>query len=859
MSAGPAVYFVSKPYLTEGEQDRRLTFDITVIDDDGLTITNNNSYRVEINDTLGLIVPGRTEFRDNRGKTLIKSHFTMKNSKPVADNYTVEVVLENWSYRPHGDPVMSKKFVTRYLIHNTTIHVIKPPTVNLDIAAAKYSMLTALRSESEETSRETNYILQKTQLMDLQDVVTVTRSGHIYVNDSARLRSTHQTMAHLVVKETQKEIITKEFILNIRLTDNISKRGNRPCGLHNGEKVHPALNVLFALVRWTEGNWAARSTDTCVTSCGYGAVLGVCQWDVRKHVANYSQCTPSVETCPDEFCSELEMLNVHICPQDCEEGAPRRNRTVIPLDLEETNQNECLHDSGPCVSSAGQTAEDESEEVVCSISCKTGLAVSMSILLIAAVVLGLGLTAWNRTRKREPMALKHVSSLVSMAAVPSDYIVDDARDTRQHANRPNSSPASGQCPAKIALGQDVFEDKWEFPRCYLTLEHVIGEGEFGQVVRAQAFMLNGQEGNSVVAVKMLKPDASGAEYQDLVSEFQLLKEVDHPNVIKLLGVCTQKGPLYVIVEYCELGSLRSFLRSAKLKSRGRSWEDKQRSGGSDASPQAINFTRTLTFRDLLSFAWQISKGMDYLASLKIVHRDLAARNVLVTEGLKMKISDFGLSRDVYEADAYLKMSKGRMPVKWMAPESLYAQIYTTKSDVWSYGIVLWEVVTLGASPYPGIPPERLFPLLSTGYRMDRPEDCPDELYAIMQKCWKAEPENRPHFSTLREILDHLLQQNTEYLELSEDKYFLSSLEIDDRRAKVSPSYGNVCSLNKCQPDAYVSSNWPGEELGDNECPEMSKLLIPCENDLEVTKRHIYCNDGPKICDRLLVHENLTYV
>ncbi|KAH9520000.1 hypothetical protein Btru_071453 [Bulinus truncatus] len=404
-----------------------------------------------------------------------------------------------------------------------------------------------------------------------------------------------------------------------------------------------------------------------------------------------------------------------------------------------------------------------------------------------------------------------------------------------------------------------FEDKWEFPRCYLTLEHVIGEGEFGQVVRAQAFMLNGQEGNSVVAVKMLKPDASGAEYQDLVSEFQLLKEVDHPNVIKLLGVCTQKGPLYVIVEYCELGSLRSFLRSAKLKSRGRSWEDKQRSGGSDANPQAIHFTRTLTFRDLLSFAWQISKGMDYLASLKIVHRDLAARNVLVTEGLKMKISDFGLSRDVYEADAYLKMSKGRMPVKWMAPESLYAQIYTTKSDVWSYGIVLWEVVTLGASPYPGIPPERLFPLLSTGYRMDRPEDCPDELYAIMQKCWKAEPENRPHFSTLREILDHLLQQNTEYLELSEDKYFLSSLEIDDRRAKVSPSYGNVCSLNKCQPDAYVSSNWPGEELGDNECPEMSKLLIPCENDLEVTKRHSYCNDGPKICDRLLVHENLTYV
>ncbi|KAI8796645.1 proto-oncogene tyrosine-protein kinase receptor Ret, partial [Biomphalaria glabrata] len=357
-------------------------------------------------------------------------------------------------------------------------------------------------------------------------------------------------------------------------------------------------------------------------------------------------------------------------------------------------------------------------------------------------------------------------------------------------------------------------------------------------------------------------DASGAEYQDLVSEFQLLKEVDHPNVIKLLGVCTQKGPLYVIVEYCELGSLRSFLRGAKLKSKARSWEDKQRIGGTDGSSQVTSTTRTLTFRDLLSFAWQIAKGMDYLASLKIVHRDLAARNVLVTEGLKMKISDFGLSRDVYEADAYLKMSKGRMPVKWMAPESLYAQIYTMKSDVWSYGIVLWEIVTLGASPYPGIPPERLFPLLSTGYRMDRPDDCPEELYAIMQKCWKGEPENRPNFSTLRDILDHLLQQKTDYLELSNEKYFISSLENDNRKPHLNPTYGNVCSINKCQPDAYVTSQWPVEEFGENQCPEMSKLLIPCENDLEVTsqsKRHSYCNDGTKVCDRLLVHENLTYV
>eukprot|EP00061_Rhincodon_typus_P012027 g37478.t1 len=113
-------------------------------------------------------------------------------------------------------------------------------------------------------------------------------------------------------------------------------------------------------------------------------------------------------------------------------------------------------------------------------------------------------------------------------------------------------------------------------------------------------------------------------------------------------------------------------------------------------------------------------------SSQLVHRDLAARNVLVAEGRKMKISDFGLSRDVYEEDSYVKRSKGRIPVKWMAIESLFDHIYTSQSDVWSFGILLWEIVTLGGNPYPGIAPERLFNLLKTGYRMERPENCSEE-------------------------------------------------------------------------------------------------------------------------------------
>ncbi|KAJ9576593.1 hypothetical protein L9F63_025512, partial [Diploptera punctata] len=200
-----------------------------------------------------------------------------------------------------------------------------------------------------------------------------------------------------------------------------------------------------------------------------------------------------------------------------------------------------------------------------------------------------------------------------------------------------------------------------------------------------------------------------------------------------------------------------------------------------------------TPRDILSFAWQISKGMTYLSDIKLVHRDLAARNVLLAANKICKISDFGLTRDVYEDDAYLKRSKGRVPVKWMALESLADHMYTSKSDVWSFGVLMWELVTLGASPYPGVAVHNLFHLLKAGYRMEKPDNCSIQLYNIMRSCWYEHPQDRPPFKELTATFERMLEDGVEYLDLNprivhNRTYFTSPQDLLDRNNSLSIEY-----------------------------------------------------------------------
>ncbi|KAK3089210.1 hypothetical protein FSP39_001772 [Pinctada imbricata] len=552
--------------------------------------------------------------------------------------------------------------------------------------------------------------------------------------------------------------------------------------------------------------------ESCESSCGLGAKFGNCLWrrgDKKSMTRNFSTCVPQMSTCLDGKCDELESIHFLLCPQDCTsvikgEGQYYENgkgiaRGTSPCWCDYNGECSCLRDHANAVksiqkyrqavnqsmlqtmsSSYSLNAEEiennksekqnkevdihpkvgaqTSETFICDWDCRTTIAATVGCVgaMLCIIVL-----TWRlrKFRCRSRHAIKHVSSSGSISAVPSDYM--DDRDYRTSHSSPHWSPKR-----TIDFSQTIDDNKWEVPREKLILDKTLGEGEFGRVVKAVAYNLGGKDGYKEVAVKMLKNCASSSELQDLLSEYNLLQDVNHPNVIRLLGACTRDGPFYVIVEYCEHGSLLHYLRRSRLEENGYVNHRYRRYFRRKSGEQEGGEMEILNIRDLLSFAWQIAKGMRYLSEIKLVHRDLAARNVLVGTGKVLKISDFGLTRDVYEADTYLKRSKGRIPVKWLAPESLYAQIYTTQSDVWSFGIVLWEIVTLGAPPYPGIPPERLYNLLIAGYRMDRPEGCSDELYAVMQKCWKTDPADRPNFANLADIFDKMLQQRTEYLELT---------------------------------------------------------------------------------------------
>ncbi|XP_039224063.1 vascular endothelial growth factor receptor kdr-like isoform X2 [Crotalus tigris] len=366
---------------------------------------------------------------------------------------------------------------------------------------------------------------------------------------------------------------------------------------------------------------------------------------------------------------------------------------------------------------------------------------------------------------------------------------------------PEEMPLDEQCER---LPYD--SNKWEFPRDRLRLGKTLGHGAFGKVVEASAFGIDKSSTCKTVAVKMLKECATTNECKALMSELKILIHIGHHlNVVNLLGACTKPGgPLMVIVEYCKYGNLSNYLRGKRAdfiickspensdcseKALKESISDlteliKRRlesvaSTGSSASSGFVEdksytdsdseeedaedlYKRPLTLEDLICYSFQVAKGMEFLASRKCIHRDLAARNILLSQNNVVKICDFGLARDIYKDPDYVRKGDARLPLKWMAPEAIFDKIYTTQSDVWSFGVLLWEIFSLGASPYPGVHIDEDFcRRLKEGTRMRSPEYSTPEIYQTMLDCWHSIPTERPTFTNLVERLGDLLQANVQ--------------------------------------------------------------------------------------------------
>ncbi|XP_070614579.1 tyrosine-protein kinase ABL1 isoform X2 [Erythrolamprus reginae] len=269
-------------------------------------------------------------------------------------------------------------------------------------------------------------------------------------------------------------------------------------------------------------------------------------------------------------------------------------------------------------------------------------------------------------------------------------------------------------------------DKWEIERTDITMKHKLGGGQYGEVYEGVW-----KKYNLTVAVKTLKEDTM--EVEEFLKEAAVMKEVKHPNLVQLLGVCTREPPFYIITEFMTYGNLLDFLR--------------------DCNRQEVNAVV------LLYMATQISSAMEYLEKKNFIHRDLAARNCLVGENHLVKVADFGLSR-LMTGDTYTAHAGAKFPIKWTAPESLAYNKFSIKSDVWAFGVLLWEIATYGMSPYPGIDLSQVYELLEKDYRMERPEGCPEKVYELMRECWQWSASERPSFAEIHQAFETMFQESS---------------------------------------------------------------------------------------------------
>ncbi|XP_054855442.1 high affinity nerve growth factor receptor isoform X2 [Eublepharis macularius] len=376
-----------------------------------------------------------------------------------------------------------------------------------------------------------------------------------------------------------------------------------------------------------------------------------------------------------------------------------------------------------------------------------GISVAVVLAVCACIFLSIMLIVLNKCGQHSKFGINRSAVLAQE---------DDLALSLQFMNLGTSPPSSAESKLD-ALKTNFIEN----PQYFCSVRHIkrrdivlkweLGEGAFGKVFLAECYNLSPAQEKMLVAVKTLKEATENARL-DFQREAELLTVLQHEHIVKFYGVCTEGEPLIMVFEYMKHGDLNRFLRSHGP-------DAKILDNGSGQSSGQLNLSQ------MLQIATQIASGMVYLASLHFVHRDLATRNCLVGHSLVVKIGDFGMSRDIYSTDYYRVGGRTMLPIRWMPPESILYRKFTTESDIWSFGVVLWEIFTYGKQPWYQLSNTEAIECITQGRELERPRTCPSEVYDIMQSCWQREPQQRQTMKNIHSRLQALVKAPPVYLDI----------------------------------------------------------------------------------------------
>nr|XP_048309897.1 high affinity nerve growth factor receptor isoform X2 [Myodes glareolus] len=386
---------------------------------------------------------------------------------------------------------------------------------------------------------------------------------------------------------------------------------------------------------------------------------------------------------------------------------------------------------------------EKKDETPFGVSVAVGLAVSAALFLSALLLV------LNKCGQRSKFGINRPAVLASEDGLAMSLHFMTLGGSSLSPSEGKGSGLQGH----IMENPQYFSDACvhHIKRRDIVLKWELGEGAFGKVFLAECYNLLREQDKMLVAVKALK-EASESARQDFQREAELLTMLQHQHIVRFFGVCTEGRPLLMVFEYMRHGDLNRFLRShgpdAKLLA-----------GGEDVAPGPLGLGQ------LLAVASQVAAGMVYLASLHFVHRDLATRNCLVGQGLVVKIGDFGMSRDIYSTDYYRVGGRTMLPIRWMPPESILYRKFSTESDVWSFGVVLWEIFTYGKQPWYQLSNTEAIECITQGRELERPRACPPDVYAIMRGCWQREPQQRHSMKDVHARLQALAQAPPSYLDV----------------------------------------------------------------------------------------------